>query len=50
MTLIRAARAATLTGLLAGLLVPAATFAGETVSLPRFSSVGLEGGGHVTVK
>src|SRR5579862_6105327 len=35
---------------LAGLLVPAASFAAETVSLPHFSSVGLEGGGHVTIK
>ena len=34
---------------LAGLLVPAASFAAETVSLPRFTSVGLEGGGHVAM-
>ncbi len=34
----------------AGLLVPAAAFAAEVVPLGHFDSVGLEGGGHVTVK
>jgi hypothetical protein len=34
----------------AALLVPACTFAAEVVPLGHFDSVGLEGGGHVTVK
>ena len=47
MTFIRHAACA---AALAGLLVPAAAFAAETVPLSHFTSVGLEGGGHVTVK
>src|SRR5215471_10050166 len=47
MTFIRHAACA---AALAGLLIPAASFAAETVSLPHFDSVGLEGGGHVTIK
>jgi hypothetical protein len=35
---------------IAGLLVPASAFAAEVVPLGHFDSVGLEGGGHVTVK
>jgi hypothetical protein len=35
---------------IAGLLVPASAFAAEVVPLAHFDSIGLEGGGNVTVK